>query len=105
MLDGVSAANEREKMFDPLVSAFTYILVEAFKDLNKFLNEQFGLTIVFDGWVSLATALATVVIATLNALGGKLPTDVQAWIPVVVKIVLEVLGAIGIKATVKRLAR
>lgn len=89
-------------MFDPLVSAFTYILVEAFKYLNLFLKEKLGLTIVFDGWVSLATAIVLVIVATLNALGGKLPADFQTWIPVLVKIVLEVLGAVGIKATIKR---
>lgn len=92
-------------MFDPLVSAFVYILVEGFKYLNLFLKEKLGLVIIFDGWVSLATAIVLVVIATLNAFGGKLPADFQLWLPVLVKIVLEVLGAIGIKATVKAIQK
>jgi hypothetical protein len=91
-------------MFDPFVSVFVYVITEAVKYVNLFLYEKFKLVVVFDGWVTLITAIALVTVATLNALGGKLPVEYQAWIPIIVKIVLEVLGAIGIKATVKRFA-
>ncbi|MCX7841210.1 MAG: hypothetical protein N2559_17365 [Anaerolineae bacterium] len=87
-------------MFDPLIGALTYLLTEGFKYLTKFLNEH-GFPLVFDGWGTLALAIVIATVAVLNAWGAKLPSDVAAWIPVLIKIVLAVLEAIGIKATIK----
>ena len=87
-------------MFDPLSVVLVYLLTEGFKYLNKFLN-KYGFPMAFDGWGTLALAIVTATIIVLNQWGGNLPGDLAQWIPLLVSIVLAVLGAIGIKATVK----
>lgn len=89
-------------MFDPLTAVLVYLFTEGFKYLTKFLNDH-GFPLVVNDWGTLALAIVTAIVVVLNQLGGKLSPDVAQWIPVLVTIILDVLGAIGIKATVKKL--
>ena len=83
----------------------TYLLTEGIKKLVAFLKEKVGFDLEVDGWLALAVAaFVSAALAWANLQGTKLPTDVMAWIPVVVKVVLVLLESVGIHAVVKKLA-
>jgi hypothetical protein len=88
------------QMFDPLTAVLVYLFTEGFKYFTKFLNDH-GFPLVVNDWGTLALAIVTAIILVLNQFGGGLSPDVARWIPVLVTIILDVLGAIGIKATIK----
>lgn len=92
-------------MFDPLTGVLTFLLTEAIKKLVVFLG-GFGFNLEINGWLSLFVAsvvAALVVFANLQA--GKLPDRVETLIPILIKVLLTLLEAIGIHSVVKRFAR
>lgn len=91
-------------MFDPLSGAIAFLLTEGIKKLAEFLNAH-GIPLEVDSWSALfVAAVVSALIVFFNMQGAKLPASVVEWIPVLVKIILILLEAVGIHATVKRLA-
>lgn len=87
--------------FDPLGSVLAVFYAFALNKLLVFLNEH-GFKLNGKDWSALfVSALVSATIGYLDAIGAKLPPDVQALLPFIVQTVIVWLGAIGIHGGAK----
>ena len=87
--------------FDPLGSLLAVFYAFALNRLLAFLNEH-GFALSGKDWSALfVSALVSATIGYLDAIGAKLPSDVQALLPFVVQTLVVWLGAIGIHGGAK----
>ncbi len=87
-------------MFDPLSSAFVYLLTAGLKKLSEFLAEH-DVNLSIEGWGSLlVAALVSAVLGYANNFGATLPPTWQSIIVYVVTVLVILLPAIGIHAVV-----